>query len=113
MLVFASKNENDDASAAAAARGGKPKILSEVIPFTRESLEKIHLKHNNLIRDYGFLPKRAPSLIDGAQLPAKYEPFPVELIGKPVEEIDPYVYDKVGIFGHFATWAMKILGFVD
>ena len=73
----------------------KPKIIHEVHPFTRESLEKINLRTSNLIRDYGFLPRRAPSILDGAQLPAKYEPFPVELLGKPVEEVDQYVYDKV------------------
>ena len=79
----------------AAAALPKPKILHEVHPFTRESLEKINLRTSNLIRDYGFLPRRAPSIIDGAQLPAKYEPFPTELLGKPVEEVDQYVYDKV------------------
>ena len=77
------------------AAANKPKISHEVHPFTRESLEKINLRTKNLIRDYGFLPRRAPSLQDGAQLPAKYEPFPTELIGKPVEELDQYVYDKV------------------
>ena len=79
----------------AAAHVPKPKISHEVHPFTRESLEKINLRTSNLIRDYGFLPRRAPTLIDGAQLPAKYEPFPIELVGKPVEELDQYVYDKV------------------
>jgi hypothetical protein len=63
-------------------------------PFTKESLEKINLRTSNLIRDYGFLPKRKPNLLDGAELPAKYEPFPPELLGKPIEEIDQYVYEK-------------------
>ena len=70
-------------------------IKWEVRPFTRESLEKINLRTSNLIRDYGFLPRRSPNLLDGAQLPAKYEPFPPELLGKPIEEIDQYVYEKV------------------
>ena len=83
------------AKAAAAAR--KPRIQYEVRPFTRESLEKINIRTSNLIRDYGFLPKRSPNLQDGAQLPAKYEPFPTELLGKPVEELDQYVYEKVGL----------------
>ena len=73
----------------------KPRIQYEVRPFTPESLEKINIRTNNLIRDYGFLPKRSPNLVDGAQLPAKYEPFPVDLLGKPVEELDQYVYEKV------------------
>ena len=83
------------------AAGGalpKPKISHEIHPFTRESLEKINLRTSNLIRDYGFLPRRAPSILDGGQLPAKFEPFPPELIGKPVEEVDQYVYDKVRTF---------------
>ena len=83
---------------AAAANASKPKISHEVIPFTRESLEKIHLRTSNLIRDYGFLPRRAATLIDGAALPSKYEPFSPDLLGKPVEELDQYVYDKVRQF---------------
>ena len=53
---------------------------------------------SNLIRDYGFLPKRAPHLEDGAELPVKYEPFPSNLLGRPVEEIDQFVYEKVSAF---------------
>jgi hypothetical protein len=34
----------------------------EIRPFVKESLEKINLRTANLIRDYGFLPKRAPHL---------------------------------------------------
>lgn len=83
------------AAAAAKAEKARPKISYEVRPFTKESLEKINLRTSNLIRDYGFLPKRKPNLLDGAELPAKYEPFPPELLGKPVEEIDQYVYEKV------------------
>ena len=81
---------------AASVASKKPRIQFEVRPFTRESLEKINIRTSNLIRDYGFLPKRSPNLVDGAQLPAKYEPFPTELLGKPVEELDQYVYEKVG-----------------
>ena len=81
-----------------AASAPKPKISHEVHQFTRESLEKINLRTSNLIRDYGFLPRRAPSILDGSQLPAKFEPFPFDLLGKPVEELDQYVYDKVGLF---------------
>lgn len=80
---------------AATVAAKKPRIQYEVRPFTRESLEKINIRTNNLIRDYGFLPKRSPNLQDGAQLPAKFEPFPAELLGKPVEELDQYVYEKV------------------
>ena len=31
----------------------------EIRAFTKESLEKINLRTANLIRDYGFLPKRS------------------------------------------------------
>ena len=80
---------------AATVAARRPRIQYEVRPFTRESLEKINIRTNNLIRDYGFLPKRSPNLADGAQLPAKYEPFPPNLLGRPVEELDQYVYEKV------------------
>ena len=83
------------AGAALAAEKIKPKMSVEVRSFTKESLEKINLRTTNLIRDYGFLPKRSPHLLDGAQLPPKFEPFPPELLGKPVEELDQYVYEKV------------------
>ena len=41
--------------------------------------------------------QRAAHLEDGAELPMKFEPFPPHLLGKPVEEIDQFVYEKVGI----------------
>lgn len=50
------------AGAALLAEKSKPKITVEVRPFTKESLEKINLRTSNLIRDYGFLPKRSPHL---------------------------------------------------
>ena len=73
----------------------KPRMAPEIRPFTKESLEKIHLRTANLIRDYGYLPKRAAHLEDGAELPMKFEPFPSHLLGWPVEEIDQFVYEKV------------------
>jgi hypothetical protein len=73
----------------------KPKMQCEIRPFTKESLEKINLRTANLIRDYGYLPKRAAHLEDGAELPMKFGAFPKHLLGKPVEEIDQFVYEKV------------------
>ena len=67
----------------------------EIRAFTKESLEKINLRTANLIRDYGFLPKRSAHIEDGAQLPMKFEPFPSDLLGKPIEELDQFVYEKV------------------
>ena len=75
----------------------KPKMVIEIRAFTKESLEKINLRTANLIRDYGFLPKRSPHIEDGAELPLKFHPFPPELLGKPVEELDQFVYEKVKI----------------
>ena len=69
----------------------------EIRAFTKESLEKINLRTANLIRDYGFLPKRSAHIEDGAQLPMKFEPFPSDLLGKPIEELDQFVYEKVSI----------------
>ena len=73
----------------------KPKMQAEIRAFTKESLEKINLRTANLIRDYGFLPKRSAHIEDGAQLPMKFEPFPEDLLGKPIEELDQFVYEKV------------------
>lgn len=81
----------------------KPKMQCEIRAFTKESLEKINLRTANLIRDYGFLPKRSAHLEDGAQLPMKYEPFPQELLGKPIEELDQFVYEKVKIINQRST----------
>ena len=75
----------------------KPKMQAEIRAFTKESLEKINLRTANLIRDYGFLPKRSAHIEDGAQLPMKFEPFPEDLLGKPIEELDQFVYEKVVI----------------
>jgi len=72
----------------------KPKMQCEIRAFTKESLEKINLRTANLIRDYGFLPKRSAHIEDGAQLPMKFEPFPEDLLGKPIEELDQFVYEK-------------------
>lgn len=46
------------------------------------------------------------SIEDGAQLPAAFEPVPTHLYGKPLQEIDPTVRDKVrdGRNAHARTW---------
>ena len=79
----------------------------EIRAFTKESLEKINLRTANLIRDYGFLPKRSAHIEDGAQLPMKFEPFPSDLLGKPIEELDQFVYEKVqflNLTNHLTTY---------
>ena len=75
-------------------------MQAEIRAFTKESLEKINLRTANLIRDYGFLPKRSAHIEDGAQLPMKFEPFPEDLLGKPIEELDQFVYEKVILFSN-------------
>ncbi|CAK9822074.1 Sodium channel protein 60E [Anthophora retusa] len=62
--------------------------------FTKESLDRLENRTVQLVRDYGFQPKRRMSVQDGAVLPNKYEPFPTELYGKPLEEIDNFIYDE-------------------
>lgn len=76
----------------------KPRMQCEIRAFTQDSLEKINLRTSNLIRDYGFLPKRSAHIEDGAQLPMKFEPFPPALLGRPIEELDQVVYEKVRMF---------------
>lgn len=85
----------------------KPGSLSkgakvQVKPFTKESLERLERKTVQLVREYGFQPRRKLSVEDGSRLPAKYEPFPSKLYGRPLEEIDNFIYDEVDV-GLFFT----------
>lgn len=68
---------------------------AQVKPFTKESLERLERKTVQLIKEYGFQPRRKLSVEDGSRLPAKYEPFPKKLYGRPLEEIDSFIYDEV------------------
>lgn len=72
-----------------------------VKPFTKESLDRLENKTVQLVREYGFQPKRKMSVEDGAVLPNKFEPFPNDLYGRPLEEIDNFIYDEVSLqFNH-------------
>ncbi|XP_061935841.1 sodium channel protein 60E isoform X1 [Apis cerana] len=62
--------------------------------FTKESLDRLENRTVQLVRDYGFQPKKRMSVEDGAVLPNKYEPFPTDLYGRPLEEIDNFIYDE-------------------
>ncbi|KAK2588664.1 hypothetical protein KPH14_001565 [Odynerus spinipes] len=73
------------------AKGAKQTVK----PFTKESLDRLENRTVQLVRDYGFQPKRKMSVEDGAVLPMKFEPFPTELYGRPLEEIDNFIYDEV------------------
>ncbi|XP_067217369.1 sodium channel protein 60E isoform X2 [Linepithema humile] len=73
-----------------AGKSGKQTVK----PFTRESLDRLENKTVQLVREYGFQPKRKMSVEDGAVLPHKFEPFPSDLYGRPLEEIDNFIYDE-------------------
>jgi hypothetical protein len=49
-----------------------------------------------LVKEYGFQPRRKLSVEDGSVLPGKFEPFPSRLYGRPLEEIDNFIYGEVG-----------------
>lgn len=66
-----------------------------VTPFTRESARRAGSRGAQLVREFGFMPRRRLSVEDGARLPRKYEPFPPKLYGRPLEEIDNFIYDEV------------------
>lgn len=87
---FAKRN-SDPPRPGATGKGAK----TQVKPFTKESLEKLERKTVQLVREYGFQPRRKLSVEDGSRLPAKYEPFPSKLYGRPLEEIDNFIYDEV------------------
>mgnify|MGYP007016996481 FL=1 len=76
----------------------KPAVRQQVKPFTKESLERLESKTVQLVRDYGFQPRRKLSVQDGSILPTKFEPFPKKLYGRPLEEIDNFIYDEVNHF---------------
>ncbi|XP_069701010.1 sodium channel protein 60E-like isoform X2 [Periplaneta americana] len=75
--------------------GGKGANKAQVKPFTRESLERMENKTVQLVKEYGFQPRRKLSVEDGSVLPGKFEPFPSKLYGRPLEEIDNFIYDEM------------------
>ncbi|XP_011869011.1 PREDICTED: sodium channel protein 60E-like [Vollenhovia emeryi] len=70
------------------SKGGKQTVK----PFTKAS--RLENRTVQLVREYGFQPKRKMSVEDGAVLPNKFEPFPNDLYGRPLEEIDNFIYDE-------------------
>ncbi|XP_066593398.1 sodium channel protein 60E-like [Prorops nasuta] len=77
-----------------AASGSSKTGKQSVKPFTKESLDRLENRTVQLVREYGFQPKRKMSVEDGAVLPNKFEPFPSNFYGRPLEEIDNYIYDE-------------------
>lgn len=90
-------NEADDPEKqpAKSAASAKAQVKAQVKPFTKKSRDRLENKSIQLVRDYGFQPRRKLSVEDGSVLPGKYEPFPSKLYGRPLEEIDNFIYDEV------------------
>ncbi|XP_076749485.1 sodium channel protein 60E isoform X1 [Xylocopa sonorina] len=86
--------ENDNADSKSIIKTPTGNNKHTVKLFTKESLDRLENRTVQLVRDYGFQPKRRMSVEDGAVLPNKYEPFPTELYGRPLEEIDNFIYDE-------------------
>lgn len=66
-------------------------------PFTQESLTRLESRTSSVIRDYGFLPRRNPTVTDGGLLPNHFEPFPRYMYGRPLEELDHFIFEEVSI----------------
>lgn len=95
-------------------RSDEPRAV--VTPFTRESAKRAGSRGAQLVREFGFMPRRRLSVEDGARLPRKYEPFPPKLYGRPLEEIDNFIYDEVSVLStilgfmcHFLTITVTFL----
>lgn len=82
-------NNNDALSLIAAG----PK--QQVVAYTEKSQDKHESRHIQLVREYGFHPRSKVSVEDGAVLPKKFEPFPENMYGRPLEEIDNFIYEEV------------------
>lgn len=59
------------------------------------------------MREYGFHPRNKTTVEDGSVLPRKYEPFPENMYGLPLEEIDTFIYEEVTHHLALAGWVEK------
>nr|XP_016928398.1 sodium channel protein 60E isoform X5 [Drosophila suzukii] len=66
----------------------------QVVAYTQRSQVKHENRHIQLVREYGFHPRTKASVEDGDVLPRKFEPFPEHMYGKPLEEIDTFIYEE-------------------
>lgn len=78
---------------------GPPK--QQVVEYTERSQDKHESRHIQMVREYGFNPRSKVSVEDGAMLPKKFEPFPADMYGKPLEEIDNFIYEEVSTYPHY------------
>uniref|UniRef100_A0A1B0BZ41 Uncharacterized protein n=1 Tax=Glossina palpalis gambiensis TaxID=67801 RepID=A0A1B0BZ41_9MUSC len=67
----------------------------QVVAYTQKSQIKHENRHIQLVREYGFHPRTKATVEDGDVLPKKFEPFPENMYGKPLEEIDTFIYEEV------------------
>ncbi|XP_055920467.1 sodium channel protein 60E isoform X2 [Eupeodes corollae] len=66
----------------------------QVVAYTQKSQIKHENRHIQLVREYGFHPRTKATVEDGDVLPRKFEPFPENMYGKPLEEIDNFIYEE-------------------
>ncbi|XP_037923835.1 sodium channel protein 60E isoform X3 [Hermetia illucens] len=66
----------------------------QVVAYTQKSQIKHENRHIQLVREYGFHPRTKATIEDGDVLPKKFEPFPPTMYGKPLEEIDNFIYEE-------------------
>ncbi|XP_055533096.1 sodium channel protein 60E isoform X2 [Wyeomyia smithii] len=66
----------------------------QVVAYTEKSQDKHESRHIQLVREYGFHPRSKVQVEDGAVLPRKFEPFPDDMYGRPLEEIDNFIYEE-------------------
>lgn len=74
---------------------GKAPQQVQVVEYTEKSQDKHESRHVQLVREYGFHPRSKVQVVDGALLPRKFEPFPEDMYGRPLEEIDSFIYEEV------------------
>lgn len=67
----------------------------QVVAYTQRSQIKHETRHIQLVREYGFHPRNKATVEDGDVLPRKFEPFPENMYGRPLEEIDHFIYEEV------------------
>lgn len=72
-----------------------PVAKQQVVEYTQKSQIKHENRHIQLVREYGFHPRTKATVEDGDVLPKKFEPFPEDMYGKPLEEIDSFIYEEV------------------
>ncbi|XP_017866410.1 PREDICTED: sodium channel protein 60E isoform X4 [Drosophila arizonae] len=77
-----------------AAQNDDKVAKQQVVAYTQKSQVKHENRHIQLVREYGFHPRTKASVEDGDVLPRKFEPFPEDMYGKPLEEIDTFIYEE-------------------